>query len=60
MKVYVVIGSYDYEGYREPVGVFDTFEAAKIARDVMANAKRYDGIDIYEYDMNVADSGFLV
>lgn len=58
MIVYVVIGSYDYEGYAEPVGVFDTFEAAVVARDAAAN--RYDGIDIYEYDMNVADSGFLV
>lgn len=58
MKVYVVIGSYDYEGYGQPVGVFDTFEAAVVARD--AAAKRFDDIEILEYDMNVSDSGSLM
>ena len=58
MKVYAVIGSFDYGGYGQPVGVFDTFEAAVVARD--AEYKRYDDIDIFEYDMNVSNSGSLM
>ena len=56
MKVFVVIGSFRYCGYCEPVGVYDTYELALATRD---EAKGYDDVEIFEYTMNVAE-GFLI
>ena len=56
MKLYAVIGSFSYEGFDNPVGIFDTFEAAVVARD--AAIERYGDVDIFEYDLNAVDGGF--
>lgn len=54
--VYVVIKTEKYEGYSIPDGIFTTYEAAE---------KYYDSCDqrlveIFEYDLDVPGSGFLV
>lgn len=50
MKVYVLIGGWDYEGNDEPEGVYSTKEKAEEAK-----AHAYDGysdIEILEYDID--------
>jgi len=56
MKVFVVIGYYNYEGYRKPIGVYDTYELALVTRD---EAKGYDDVEIFEYSMNVAGGSLI-
>ena len=50
MKLYVVIRGWDYEGFDEPIGVFDDKELAEKAK---ISYKHYDFKEILEYDLNV-------
>ena len=50
MKLWVLIGGWDYEGYDKPAGVFSSKEAAESAK---ASAyKGYDDLDIFEYNLD--------
>ena len=50
MKVYVVVGYIDYEGYNKPSKVFDSEQKAK---DYIANYKltMCDGIEYFELEV---------
>ena len=50
MKVYIVIGGWNYEGYGEPNGVFSTKEKAEECLKFVK--KRYDYAEIMEYTIN--------
>lgn len=52
MKVWIVIGSYDYEGYAAPTGVYSSEEKANEA----LKHCRGDNRDIMEYEIDVTDS----
>lgn len=51
MKLYALIGGWDYEGHDEPVGIYSTKEKAEAAKAVAY--KSYDELDIYEYELDV-------
>ena len=50
MKVYTVLGSTDYEGFSEPLGVFTLYHYAWECSK--KHKKDYDGIEIFECDLN--------
>lgn len=51
-KLYVVIGSFDYEGYGTPVGIFDNLDVAKS----VATAERgWNGVEVLEYELNTSN-----
>lgn len=53
MKVYVVVGCFDYEGFDQPLqplGVFNLYSLAKECGE--KHKKNYDGISIFECKMN--------
>ena len=50
MKVYTVLGSTNYEGFSEPLGVFTLYSLAKECGEKYK--KDYDGIEIFECDLN--------
>jgi hypothetical protein len=53
VKVWVVIGEWDYAGYAEPCGVFDCPDKAYEARkDVLASERRFDRVDVISYELN--------
>ena len=49
MKVWLVIGGWDYEGYAMPEGVFSTEELAK---EALARVRGYDDKEIVEYEID--------
>ena len=51
MIVYVVVGSYDYEGFGSPDGVFTEYSNALALAEKVAS--RYDGINIFRYHIGV-------
>ncbi len=51
-KVFVVIGSWDYEGYSEPCGVYSTRDKAHEAKEHARAHRNFDDIDILEYDLD--------
>jgi hypothetical protein len=52
MKVYVALGSFDYEGLAEPLGIFTTLALATECGE--KNAKSYDGVGVMEYELDGA------
>ena len=52
MKVWIVIGGYDYEGYTEPTGVYSTEALAKEGLKHCSGDNR----DILEYEIDVTKS----
>lgn len=49
MKVWVVARWYSYEGYSEPVGVFDSEEKAKTFAAEQEKEYRWaDGVEVFE------------
>ena len=50
MKIFVVCGFWDYEGYDEPIGVYSSIELAEKAISVAY--KKYDEIVIEEYELD--------
>ena len=52
MKVWIVIGGWEYEGYAEPSGVFSSKEKANlfVASDKCYNG--YDEIKVLEYEVD--------
>lgn len=55
MKLFALIGGWDYEGYDDPVGIFSTKEKAEEAKSVAY--KSYDHLEIFEYDLDVVPEG---
>lgn len=51
MKLYALIGGWNYEGNDEPVGIYSTKKLAEDARSVAY--KSYDCLDVYEYELDV-------
>ena len=54
MKVYILIGGWDYEGFAEPIGVYTTCALAHEAKIRFATA-RYDQVEVLEYDVDSAE-----
>ena len=54
MKVYILIGGWDYEGFAEPIGVYTTRALAHEAKIKFATA-RYDQVEVLEYDVDSAE-----
>ena len=52
MKLYVLIGGWDYEGYDNPVGVYSAKEKAESAKGIAY--KHYDSIDVLEYELDAS------
>lgn len=50
MKVWVVVGAWDREGYAEPIGVFSSKELA--TRAVQDGCKEYDFTEVMEYELD--------
>ncbi len=50
MKIYVAIGSWEYEGYSEPMGVFSTREAAE--KQIANGYQGYDETKVMEYELD--------
>ena len=50
MKVYVVLGCFNYEGFDQPLGVFNLYSLAKECGE--KHKKDYDGISIFECEIN--------
>lgn len=53
MRLFVVIGGWDYEGYGQPDGIYSTLEAAERAKSEAYRG--YDSIEIIEYELDVGD-----
>jgi hypothetical protein len=51
MKLYALIGGWSYEGHDDPVGIFSSKEKAEEAKAVAY--KRYDSLEIFEYELDV-------
>lgn len=52
MKVYVVLGSIDYEGFDQPLGIFsDSTVADLVAADARQSGDFYD-VTVFEYELN--------
>lgn len=51
-KVFVVIGGWDYEGYSEPTGIYDSRVQAEGALEHARKEHSYDTLVIMEYDLN--------
>ena len=49
--LYVVIGSWKYEGSDSPVGIFNSLKKAKKVGEEIAKFN-YDDVDIFQYKMN--------
>ena len=51
MIVFVVLGSYNYEGFDNPIGVYSSRNLAEIAAVKLKENKEkgYDGVEILEY-----------
>lgn len=49
-KVYVAEGCYDYEGFII-LGVFSKMEDAEKCKMEAENRKRYDGVEIEDFDL---------
>ncbi len=56
MKVYVVVGGWDYEGYSEPTGVYSTKEKADAAKQHARSNHSYDNLEIMEYDLDIGEA----
>lgn len=54
MKIFVVVASFAYDGYGNPIGVFSTLTAAKA---ILPTLKDYDEVDIIQYEIDVPNSG---
>ena len=54
MKLFAVIGMWDYEGKDAPAGIYSTQELAEAALDRIKDDEdnSYDDIRIYEYDLD--------
>lgn len=50
MKVYALIGGWDYEGYSEPDGIFSTKELAEEAKKKVYQG--YDFLEIHEFELD--------
>lgn len=50
MKLFVVLGYWNYEGFDEPIGVFSSRGAAEECLKHAYNG--YDGKEIREYDLD--------
>lgn len=51
MRLWALIGRWDYEGRDAPVGIFSTLEKAEAAKATAY--KGYDNIDVTEYELDV-------
>ena len=54
MKVWIVIGGYDHEGYCDPESVHASKESAEKAKEVL-DAKRHGYDDVCVFEMEVVD-----
>lgn len=50
MKVYALIGGWDYEGNDEPVGIYSTREKAVEVKGKIRHG--YDVLDVYEFEVD--------
>ena len=50
MKIYAVVGGFDYEGYTEPSGLYSSADAAAEAAEAETG---YDFVYVYTYELNV-------
>lgn len=50
MKVWIAIGSWHYQGYHDPIGVYSTPELAQKALDL--NTTSYDDREVMEYQID--------
>jgi hypothetical protein len=56
MKLYCVIGGWDYEGYSEPEGIFSSRERAEARAEELRNSvmiAKYNYVDVIEYELDV-------
>jgi hypothetical protein len=54
MKLYIVVGGWDWEGKDEPEGIFSTREKATAFAAIYDSG--HDLVEIYEYDLDVPGS----
>jgi hypothetical protein len=54
MKVWVVLGSWDYEGNDDPLGVYSSKERAEAVAEAerMHPHQRYNCVDVEEYTLD--------
>jgi hypothetical protein len=55
MKLYVVIGGWEYEGYSEPTGIYSTREKADAAVEHASVNHSYNDLDVLEYELDVGE-----
>jgi len=59
MKVYTVVASMQWDGYKAPLAVYDTLEKAEAFAKTV-NKELYSCVHIYEYILNKENSGCFV
>lgn len=52
-KVYIVMGSYAYEGFCEPSGVFSKKKDAEKMKEKLEKNSFFDDVVVFEYDVDV-------
>ena len=59
--VYAVIGSIDFGGHTTPLGIFTDWDMAVACQDRNSKRrpKRFDDVDIYEYELDIESDGTL-
>jgi hypothetical protein len=50
MKVFVLIGAHNYEGYSEPEGIYSSRQLAEAAKPHIY--PHYDDIEVQEYELD--------